>query len=153
MRLSKDCLLLTLVVLTVSMIFTKTVAAQTTSEPLPNPVLVYVGPEFYQANGKDWTRYKYTVANNDSYPDELFSVAPDLPPCGRNTRASRTWVDFYDSTGRRLNGFCALSNSQALDGIWFAAETNTIPPSWVYIELNDRRTNTKYKSQLAETSQ
>ena len=27
----------------------------------------------------------------------------------------------------------------------------TIPPSWVYIELNDRQTNTKYKSNLADT--
>jgi len=27
-----------------------------------------------------------------------------------------------------------------------------VPPSWVYIELNDRQTNTKYKSNLAETT-
>ncbi|MDQ1557256.1 MAG: hypothetical protein QOD32_316, partial [Pyrinomonadaceae bacterium] len=26
-------------------------------------------------------------------------------------------------------------------------------PSWVYIELTDRKTNTKYKSSLAETTQ
>jgi len=27
-----------------------------------------------------------------------------------------------------------------------------VPPSWVYIEMTDRKTNTKYKSNLAETT-
>jgi hypothetical protein len=27
-----------------------------------------------------------------------------------------------------------------------------VPPSWVYIEMKDRKTNTKYKSNLAETT-
>ena len=38
------------------------------------------------------------------------------------------------------------------DGIWFALEKDVIPPSWVYIELSDRKTGTKYRSNLAETS-
>jgi hypothetical protein len=63
---------------------------------LPNPVLVLIGTEQYEANGKQWTRYKYTVANRADYPDELFVASPDLPPCGRNSKASRTWIDFYD---------------------------------------------------------
>jgi hypothetical protein len=74
-----------------------------------------------------------------------------LPPCGKNTKAARTWVDFYDQSGKRLNGFCALSKPADLSGIWFAVEVGTTPPSWVYIELNDRQTNTKYKSNLADT--
>jgi len=28
-----------------------------------------------------------------------------------------------------------------------------VPPSYVYIEMNDRQTNTKYKSNLADTSE
>ena len=125
----------------------------TTTLVRPNPVLVYVGPEYYTAGGKNLIRYRYTVDNLDQYPAELFAASPDLPPCGTNTNASRTWVDFFDQSGRRLNGFCALTAPSKLNGIWFAAEENTIPPSWVYIELNDRRTNTKYKSGLAETTQ
>ena len=31
-------------------------------------------------------------------------------------------------------------------------DQESLPPSWVYIELNDRKTNTKYKSNLAETT-
>jgi hypothetical protein len=31
-------------------------------------------------------------------------------------------------------------------------EEGVIPPSYVYIELNDRQTNTKYKSNLADTT-
>jgi hypothetical protein len=61
-------------------------------------------------------------------------------------------VDFFDSRGKRLYGFCALGKPADLEKIWFALEENEIPPSYVYIELNDRQTNTKYKSNLADTA-
>ena len=128
-------------------------SVSTASPPLPNPVLIYMGPEYYEASGKQWTRYRYLVTNLDSYPNELFAAAPGLPPCGANPNASRTWVDFYDSSGKRLYGFCALGNRDGLGKLWFALETNVIPPSWIYIEMNDRQTNTKYKSNLAETTE
>ncbi|HEX8708277.1 MAG TPA: hypothetical protein VF723_08550 [Pyrinomonadaceae bacterium] len=121
--------------------------------PLPNPVLVFVGQEFYSASGKQWTRYRYTVENLAVYPNELFAAAPNLPPCGQNTKSARTWVDIYDQNGKRLYGFCALGNHDGLGKLWFALESNAIPPSYVYIELNDRQTATKYKSNLAETTQ
>jgi hypothetical protein len=106
----------------------------------------------YTANGKNWIRYRYDVLNKDAYPAAMFAAAPSLPPCGSNTNASRTWVDFFDSTGKRLYGFCALSKPADLGKIWFALEEGVIPPSYVYIELNDRQTNTKYKSNLADTT-
>jgi hypothetical protein len=121
--------------------------------PLPNPVLIFMGPEFYEAGGKEWTRYRYAVFNLDQYPNELFAAAPNLPPCGKNTKSSRTWVDFYDSRGKRLYGFCALGNHDGLGQIWFALERDVLPPSWVYLEMNDRQTSTKYKSNLAETTE
>jgi hypothetical protein len=124
----------------------------TTPPPLPNPILVYMGPEFYETGGKQWTRYQYMVANMADYPNQLFAAAPNLPPCGKNTSASRTWVDFYQQDGKRLYGFCALGNRDGLGKLWFALETDALPPSWVYIEMNDRQTNTKYKSNLAETT-
>ncbi|MBC7910978.1 MAG: hypothetical protein H7Y30_10790 [Pyrinomonadaceae bacterium] len=83
----------------------------------------------------------------------MFAAAPELPPCGSNTKSARTWVDIYDSSGKRLYGFCALANRDGLDKLWFALEKDVIPPSWVYIEMNDRKTNTKYKSNLAETTE
>ena len=122
------------------------------SAPLPDPVLSLDGLEYYQTGGKEWTRYKYRVDNFAAYPNELFAPSPDLPPCGTNTKASRTWVDFYDETGKRLYGFCALGNSDSLNNIWFAVETSVAPPDLVYIVLHDRKTNTTYKSNLAPTT-
>jgi len=110
------------------------------------------GTEFYHANGKDFIRYKYDVLNKDSYPADLFAAAPALPPCGANTKSSRTWVDFFDSRGKRLYGFCALGKPADLGTIWFALESGVVPPSYVYIEMTDRQTNTKYKSNLADTA-
>jgi hypothetical protein len=118
----------------------------------PNPVLYFLGAEYVQINGKQITRYRFDVLNKDQYADDMFAASPSLPPCGSNTKASRTWVDLYDQNGKRLNGFCALGKSADLDGVWFALDTDVIPPSWIYIELNDRKTNTKYKSNLADTT-
>jgi hypothetical protein len=127
-------------------------AATAPPPPLPNPILIYMGPEFYQANGKQWIRYRYEVFNLTDYPNEIFAAAPDLPPCGTNTKSSRTWVDIYEQNGKRLYGFCALGNRDGLSKLWFALETDVVPPSWIYLELNDRKTGTKYKSNLAETT-
>jgi len=120
--------------------------------PLPNPVLYLKIIEAYEAGGKNFIRYRYGVFNFAEYPAEMFAAAPRLPPCGQNANASRTWVDFYDQQGKRLYGFCALSKPEDLNSIWFALEEGVVPPSYVYIELNDRATNTKYKSNLAETT-
>ena len=118
----------------------------------PKPVLYMLEQQPYTANGKNWIRYRYDVLNKADYPAAMFAAAPSLPPCGSNTNAARTWVDFFDSTGKRLYGFCALSKPADLGKIWFALEEGVIPPSYVYIELNDRQTNTKYKSNLADTT-
>jgi hypothetical protein len=122
------------------------------ARPLPNPVLVFIGQEPYEANGKQFIRYKYAVDNFAAYPKDMFGAAPDLPPCGNNTKSSRTWVDIFDQSGKRLYGFCALSSPNNLDQLWFSLAPDALPPSWVYIEMNDRKTSTKYKSNLAETT-
>jgi hypothetical protein len=118
----------------------------------PNPILYITGLEYYSAGGKNWVRHKYDVFNKDQYPAAMFAAAPALPPCGTNTNSSRSWVDFYDSRGKRLYGFCALGSPNDLGSIWFATEEGTVPPSYVYIEITDRQTNTKYKSNLADTT-
>jgi hypothetical protein len=120
--------------------------------PVPNPVLYLMGTEAYHLNGKDFIRYKYDVLNKADFPAAMFAAAPALPPCGTNTKSSRTWVDFFDQRGKRLYGFCALGKPDDLTGIYFALESSVIPPSYVYIEMTDRQTNTKYKSNLADTT-
>lgn len=119
---------------------------------LPNPVLYQTGTESYTSNGKSWVRYKFDVLNKDQYPAAMFLAAPALPPCGKNTNSSRSWVDIFDESGKRLYGFCALGSPDKLGSLWFSTEEGVVPPSWIYIEINDRQTNTKYKSNLADTT-
>ena len=119
---------------------------------LPNPVLYLMGTKAYQTGGKQFIRYEYDVLNKADYPAALFAAAPALPPCGANTKASRTWVDIFDQRGTRISGFCALSSPSDLSKIWFGLEQGVVPPSYVYIEMTDRQTNTKYKSNLADTT-
>jgi hypothetical protein len=140
------------VLLVLSFVLMLTTHVSAKAPVLPNPILYFVISEPYKTSGKEYIRYRYHVLNKDAYPKELFAAAPALPPCGTNTKASRTWVDIYQQNGKRLNGFCALGSPNDLDSIWFAMEASEIPPSWIYIELNDRQTNTKYKSNLADTT-
>jgi hypothetical protein len=118
----------------------------------PNPILYLTGTEYYTANGHNWIRYRYDVFNKDQYPAAMFAAAPGLPPCGSNANSSRSWVDFFDQRGHRLYGFCALGSPSNLGSIWFSLEEGVVPPSYVYIEINDRQTNTKYRSNLADTT-
>ena len=128
-------------------------APRVASAPVvPNPLLYFTAQEPYQAGGKNYVRYHFDVMNKDAYPADMFAAAPALPPCGKNNNSSRTWVDIYDQSGRRLYGFCALAKPADLGSIWFALEEDVVPPSWIYIEMTDRQTNTKYKSNLADTT-
>ena len=117
----------------------------------PNPILYLTSIEFYTANGQNFLRYRYDVFNKDAYPADMFAAAPALAPCGNNHNSSRSWVDFFDQRGNRLYGFCALRSSNDLGQIWFAVPEGQVPPSYIYIEINDRQTNTKYRSNLADT--
>ena len=130
-------------------------ATTTTPNPvlvLPNPVLYLIGTEPFSKGGVNYIRYNYDVDNKFSYPNDLFAPAPALPPCGLNKNSSRTWVDIFDQRGKRLYGFCAFSKASDLGSLWFALEDDVVPPSYIYIEINDRQTNTKYKSNLAGTN-
>jgi hypothetical protein len=156
MKLSKTItMLLASIMLAIVTSVVTSYATAVTPNPalvLPNPVLYLTGTELFSSSGSNYIRYKYDVLNKDAYPAELFAAAPALPPCGANTKSSRTWVDIFDQRGKRLYGFCALGKPENLSGIWFAMEEGVIPPSWVYIEMNDRQTNTIYKSNLADTT-
>jgi hypothetical protein len=116
---------------------------------VPNPVLQPSAKLTYTENDKNWIRYEYEVTNRTSFPAELFAPAPDLPPCGINKNSSRSWLDFYDQNGTRLYGFCALAKPAELGKVWFAVEENATHPTSVYIEIEDRKTKKKYKSNLA----
>jgi hypothetical protein len=126
-------------------------AASQAQNSIPNPILYMTSMEYYTTGGRNWVRHRYDVFNKDQYPAAMFAASPGLPPCGNNTNSSRSWVDFFDSRGNRIYGFCALGSPNDLGSIWFASEEGVIPPSYVYIEITDRQTNIKYRSNLADT--
>ena len=152
MRLATKKSTTLLLSLTLIMIAGKDAATAPPPSILPNPILYLMEVQPFDSGGKHYNRYRYDVLNKADYPAALFAAAPTLPPCGANNKSSRTWVDIYDQSGKRLFGFCALAKPEDLNQIWFALESEVTPPSWVYIEMNDRQTNTKYKSNLAETA-
>jgi hypothetical protein len=128
-----------------------TVAGAGAARAQPNPILYLTGTEPVTVRGQALIRYNYDVFNKDQYPPAMFAAAPGLPPCGANANSSRTWVTIFASRGARLQGFCALGTPANLNGIWFALPEGEIPPSYVYVELTDRQTNTTYRSNLADT--
>lgn len=118
----------------------------------PNPMLYLISIEPYSTPSGNFMRYTYDVFNKDQYPAAMFAAAPALPPCGNNHNSSRSWVDFFENrTNRRIYGFCALGSPANLGRIWFGLPEGQLPPSYVYIKIIDRQTNTTYTSNLADT--
>lgn len=114
---------------------------------LPNPQIEFAGKELYDANGAQGTRYKLSVTNRASHPAFLWQLSPNLPPCGNNENASRTWVEIFGSPGsKRLGGFCALRSSADLAHLWFAVPSGEKGPPCVYIVMTDRQSGKKYIS-------
>jgi len=110
-------------------------------EALPRPALALTGISLRTVSGNTLIEASLSVSNYARYPDSLFAPAPELPPCGSNTNASRTWVDIYNArTSRRIYGFCALTRAKDLTRLWFSASVNAGLPSSVYVQLNDRKT-------------
>lgn len=113
----------------------------------PVPVLAFTETEDYTVQGNLFTRYKLAITNWNAYPNSLFRASPDLPPCGGNTNASRTWVDIFNGDNdHRIHGFCAFDSADDLQGLWFGLPQGTPPPSHVYAVLRDRRCGASYTS-------
>jgi hypothetical protein len=128
---------------------TVTITLTDVAEAIPNPILVFDRREAgTDAFGNTVDRYFFNVANWFDYPAAMFAPRPDLPPCGLNTEASRTWVDFFRAdTNALLFGFCALGTPSNLNGIWFGViPVGATPPPSVYIKLFDRETSIEYQS-------
>jgi hypothetical protein len=114
-------------------------AAKGAGLPRPKLVLDSPTPTEIPTTGGTLLRYEISVSNSSAYPDALFAPSPELEPCGLNSSASRTWVDFYDGDDVRLNGFCALSGAADLNSLWFVVRQGSVPRH-VYMVLTDRLT-------------
>ena len=134
------------------MFATNSAVAKPRGAGLPTPQLVFRGSDTYEANGFDFVRYQYDVANKASYPKALFATMADLPACGENAEASRTAVTIYDKAGKKITEFCSLPGPEYLGSLWFAVAKDKSPPSGVYIEITDRSTGKKSRSKVAPTA-
>lgn len=126
----------------------ETFADDEASPAFPDPELVLDGSYVRTTNGYEFVHYDLSVRNWAAYGPQLFELRPDLPPCGRNTNASRTWVEIYDGSGRRMYGFCALASPENLNDIWVAVQTSAEQPSGIYIELWDRAMDVRVRSNV-----
>ncbi len=100
--------------------------------------------------GSDGNLYDYyfiPVENWQVYPPELFTITPAYGPCGLNPTPSRSWVAIFNATDdSRIYGFCAFDSADDLTLIWFAVPAGNPPPADVYIELHDRESNIRFRS-------
>jgi hypothetical protein len=119
-------------------------SATFTAFGVPTPNIAFTGIEEGETD-----RFQLTVTNRAEFPNALFVASPELPPCGLNTSASRTWVDIFRDANTTLYGFCALSSSALLNDLWFAAPEGATPAS-VYVTLTDRKSNQVYTSNTVE---
>ena len=120
---------------------------------LPAPAVVFTGRSAYSTPFGRFVRHDLDVTNWQSYHPTLFTQAPHLPACGRNTKASRTWVRIYNaSTHARIYGYCALNKPEALRDISFAVTSGEQAPSGIYVRMTDRQTGRTVRSSTVRIS-
>ena len=115
------------------------------AQDIPKPVLAFRGTDH---NGSGYTQYKFEISNYSEYPAALFEAAPDLPPCGRNPNASRTWIEIFDDQGSYVYGFCALKQPAELQNLWFARRTGADPPKSIRVVVKDRKAGKQSEAEL-----
>jgi hypothetical protein len=117
-------------------------------QALAKPEVTYTGAGKYTgSDGNQYTRHSLAVSNVADYPSELFSPAPDLPPCGLNTKSSRTWVNIYNEAGEYLYGFCSLGSPKEMGKLWFSVPAGDTAPSSVTVQITDRACNRSVSSE------
>lgn len=114
---------------------------------LPKPELQYLGPRRLMLRGLALVRHVFAVANWQAYDKALFAPAPDLPPCGQNANAARTWVDLLDgATGAQIFNHCAFTGPENLQGISHSFGRDGAPPAKVALRMTDRKTGRRVTS-------
>lgn len=125
-----------------------TFAVIAAAQDMPKPELRFVQRVEHEENGRRFIGFELEVVNRGEYSDELFLATPVLPPCGKNTSASRTWVNIYDERKVRLYGHCMIKTSAELASIRFAVPAGGNIPKKIYIDLVDRFEERVVKSNM-----
>lgn len=120
--------------------------------PVPVLKLLSFNEKSEQVNGVAVNMFTFGIGNWKGFPNELFAAAPNLPACGSNKNASRTWLTIYDfQTDKAFNSNCGFTKSEDLKSFAFNIESRN-PPDCVYITLADRATDKVYKSNAVKTN-
>jgi hypothetical protein len=115
------------------------IAAPTCNTPLlPKPDLNYQGA----TNGVSGYWDEWIGINNAvSFDNALFAASPNLPACGLNKSASRTWIQVFTDTGTPIQGWCAISSNTQLKKLGFPWKSSAPKPKGIYIRITDRLCN------------
>lgn len=125
--------------------------AQVTTRPLPSPKIDLLGidPNSTGSDGQTYTAISIKVPNWKSYNATLFERSPDLPPCGGNNLAARTWLTFHGSAASQMTkpiyAFCAIGGPDEMQKLTFNVKKEEMPDILILV-MEDRRGGKKYTS-------
>jgi hypothetical protein len=127
-------------------------AALAQGSDTPNPVLIWKSASpTTGSDGQSYIGITLGISNYAKYGSEMFAVAPQLPPCGSNKNASRSWLNVYDAgTGKQIYAYCAVNGSSMLRTFSFNLKRENVPQG-IYVVLDDRASNKTYKSNCVGT--
>jgi len=121
---------------------------------VPRPVIVWKGLDatVKGSDGKPYVGVTLGVSNYAAFPEALFAQAPELPPCGANASAARSWLRIYDAaTGKEVYAFCAMSKPSEMRTFSFNVARAELPAE-VYVELEDRAAKQRHRSNCLKTA-
>jgi hypothetical protein len=141
----------TRIILTMSLLVAIVTISDTKAygQELPKPQVAFVGKkDTVTSGGTPSTLFRLSLVNRAAYSKELFSAAPDLPPCGKTSAAWRAWIKIHDKqTDKALYAYCGESGiPDPLSSLSFLVPKGTEPPKEVYITITDRKSNSKVTS-------
>jgi len=120
---------------------------------LLSPDLIYTGNKvaYRGADGNAYNHYKLSIQNCISFPVELFTLSSDLPPCGLNQKASRTWVNINNSeTDEHIYGYCGFTKPCDASELLLPVPFSDTIPFGVYVKYIDRKCELEYVSNVIE---
>jgi hypothetical protein len=121
---------------------------------IPNPVLFWRSLDVNAkgSDGKPYVGINLGVSNYPQFPAALFAPAPELPACGANKSASRTWLRVFDAkTGKAIYSYCAMASPTDLRTFSFNVARAELPAE-VYVALEDRAGKKTYWSNCLKTA-
>ncbi len=98
-------------------------------------------------------RYIITILNWYDLPEDMFVESPELPVCGINDRASRTYERIFgDDTGFYFSGCGAKGPGAFPSEFSFGFNTSGTMDDYIYIEFYDRKCDEYFRTNFMDTS-